>query len=95
MAISALSASDAIGLAINLLYGAIAIGILIGAYYLIKYAYGIYIAFTAPGGKIEEQIADMFTPHNADGKVDPKDIAPKGTDPIDWIFMDHSLSEVI
>lgn len=95
MSIAALSATDAVGLSINLLYGAIAIAILLGAYYLINWAYGLYKTFTSPGGKIEEDIANMFTPHNDDGSIAPKDVRPKNVDPIDWIFMNHDFSEPI
>lgn len=73
----------------------LAIAVIVALYYGYKYLKKLYDAFTAPGGEIEEQIVNMFTPHNDSGGVDPIDIAPKGTDPIDWLFMDHSLSAPI
>jgi hypothetical protein len=95
MSVAALSATDAVGLAVNLVYGALAVGILLGVFLLAKYLYGLYKAFTTPGGKIEEQIANMFTPHQDDGSIAPKDVKPKNVDSIDWIFMNHDLSEPI
>jgi uncharacterized protein involved in cysteine biosynthesis len=53
---------------------------------------GLYNDFTAPGGQAEQDIVNMFTPRNDDGTVAPKDVAPKGVDPIDWIFQNHDLS---
>lgn len=38
---------------------------------------------------------EWFTPHESDGSVAPIDVKPAGVDPIDWVFMDHSLSEAV
>ena len=61
----------------------------IGIYYLYKWLKGLYEDFTASGGDVEKAITNMFTPHNDDGTVNPSDVAPKGTDPVDWLFMQH------
>lgn len=80
---------------VQVFYAALAVAAIVAVYYLYRWLKGIYVAFTGPNTVIEGQITNMFTPHREDGTVDPVDIAPKGTDPIDWLFMDHKLSEAI
>lgn len=73
----------------------IAAVVLVLGYYAYKWLRGLYDDFTAPGGEAEAQIVNMFTPHNDDGSVAPKDVPLKSADPIDWLFMDHDASEPI
>jgi hypothetical protein len=65
---------------------------LIAVYFLAIWLKRLYDDFTGPNVDIEANITNMFTPHDENGNVKPIDIAPKGVDPVDWIFMDHSLS---
>jgi hypothetical protein len=83
------------GIALNVLYALLIAALIVAIYYAYRWAKKIYDDFTGPNAVIEKQIADMFTSHQSDGTIAPKDIPPKGTDPIDWIFMDHDLSEPI
>jgi hypothetical protein len=91
----AITVFDVINGASTLFWLAIAVVAVIAIYYLVQWLRKLYSDFTDPNATIEEQITNMFTPHTSDGTVAPKDIAPKGTDPVDWLFMDHSLSEAI
>jgi hypothetical protein len=77
------------GTLVNIVYLLLILAILVAVYYLAKWGWNVYQQFTSPGGQVEKDIANMFTPHLDDGTVAPKDIAPKGTDQIDWLFMNH------
>jgi hypothetical protein len=88
---------EKLGLIENLIWIVIGIGLIYILYHYgsaaKQWITGLYNDFTAQGGQAEQDITNMFTPHTGiDGTVAPNDIAPKGTDPVDWIFMDHSLS---
>ena len=41
----------------------------------------------------EEVIVDMFTPHQPDGSIAPKDVRPKSKDPIEWILVPDSVKD--
>ena len=69
-----------------LIWVLVGLGIAIAAIYAIKWAIAAYKNFTTVDF---QPYADAFTPHDENGNVAPKDIAPKGTDPIDWLFMQH------
>ena len=90
------NALEAANATINIVVVLLIIGIVaVLIYYgssVAKWLSGLYDSFTAPGGQIETNITNMFTPHQDDGTVAPQDIAPAGTDQVDWLFMDHSLS---
>ena len=82
----------AIGVLTDAMWIALAIAIVIAIVYLVRWLRSVYLLFTAPGGDTHENFINLFTPHQDDGGIAPKDVKPKGVDPIDWIFMDHDLS---
>jgi len=86
---------EAARIAVQVFYAALVAAALVAMYYLYKWLRGIYDKFMAPNPELEKKITNMFTPHQEDGTVAPKDVAPAGTDPVDWLFMDHSLSEPV
>ena len=79
----------------TLFWISLAIVAIVALYYLYKWLKSLYTDFTEPNSTIEDTITNLFTKHNDDGTVDSKDVAPKGTDPIDWLFMDHDSAEAI
>lgn len=84
---TALKAADSISNVATLL---LVVAIAVALFFVIRYAYNLYQYFTDLSiGSTEADVANTFTPHQSDGSVAPKDVAPKGTDPIDWIFMSH------
>ena len=88
--------------AVDLFYVALGVLAIIAGYYvyhwlkasLVPWAKDAFEGLTSPNDP-EAAINTMFTPHQDDGSVAPKDIAPKGVDPVDWIFMQHDLSEPV
>jgi hypothetical protein len=91
---TALKAADSISNVATLL---LVVAIVVALFFVIRYAYNLYQNFTdlyhnvtdLSIGSTEADVANTFTPHQSDGSVFSKDVAPKGTDPIDWLFMAH------
>lgn len=73
--------------ATSIAYLLLAVAIVVALFYVGKFLWKLYQDFTAPGGQAEADIVNMFTPHESDGSIAPKNVPLKSADPIDWLFM--------
>jgi uncharacterized protein involved in cysteine biosynthesis len=89
------SANATVNIVVVLLVLAIIVALIYYGTAVAKWLGGLYDSFTAPGGQIETQITNMFTPHQDDGTVAAKDVPLESADPVDWLFMDHDASAPI
>ena len=80
----------AINAATSLFWLALALAVAYALYWLYEHVYKPFMDTDSASFKANERnITNFFTPHSDDGSVAPKDVAPAGTDPVDWLFMQH------